>query len=165
MKKLVLSLAALLGTVVMSAQEVKTAPVAQSITTHFVSVSTSIPTVSNAKAYPSIEFGHTTNDVSYSLVFGRGDFDKMFSGGDNIKDYYLEYKIVPSTTIGRMTFGAVIGAGTYLGHSAKSNNMRQPFFGEIGGVASYSIKKFSVGVSFTNWDGLNFLTPSITYNY
>ena len=33
-------------------------------------------------AYPSIEFGHTTNDVSYSLVFGRGDFKNMFSSSN-----------------------------------------------------------------------------------
>jgi hypothetical protein len=163
MKKVVLSLAALFGTIVMSAQEVKTAPVAPAKTrTEFVSLNFSAPTDGSSHSYPSIEFGHTTNDVSYSLVYGRGDFKNMFGHSDNLKNYFIEYKIVPSTTIGKMTFGFVVGAGTYLGKTADRN---YTYFGEIGGVASYSINKFSVGTSFTNWANNWYLTPTLTYNY
>jgi hypothetical protein len=154
MKKIILALAVMAG-VSMSAQD----------KTQFISINASIPMAHAANPYPSIEFGHVIDDVQYSLVFGRGDFDKIFSHKDMIKDYFVEYKIVPTTSIWKLTFGGIVGAGTYLGHSDKSNNKRQPFFGEIGSVVTYNIKPFGVSVSFTNWDGVNYLTPSITYNY
>jgi hypothetical protein len=163
MKKITLSLLALFGTIAMSAQENQRATPPR---THFVSVSTSIPVSNSAKAYPSIEFGHTTNDVSYSLVFGRGDFKNMFSSSkDQLKDYYVEYKITPSTNIGNLSLGFIVGAGSYLGSSTKSNSLHQPFFGEIGGVVSYKISNCYAGVSFTNWDGVNFISPSLSYYY
>lgn len=161
MKKVILALAVMAG-ISMSAQDKGTTPPKKN---QFISINTSIPMAHAANPYPSIEFGHVTDDVAYSIVFGRGDFDKMFSNKDMIKHYFLEYKIVPTTSIGKLTLGAVIGAGAYLGGSDKSNNKRQPFFGEIGGVATYNVKQFGIGVSFTNWDGVNYLTPSITYNY
>jgi hypothetical protein len=156
MKKLVLVLVAMLGLTSMSAQE--KVEVKTDDKTHFMSVGHSFS--SSAESYPTLEFGYTRNDVSYSMVFGCFDFSSLSSPNA----YFIEYKIVPSTTIGKATFGFIIGAGSYLGNPDGRDS--KPFFGEIGAVVSYNVyKKFNLGVSYSNWDTVNYITPSLTYNF
>lgn len=110
----------------------------------------------NSGSYSSLEFGVLYNDVALGLVFGRGSLNGIFKN-DNIRNYFYEVKVAPSFPIGKVYGNIIMGVGSYI--DTKHN------FIEYGLGVSYTHKKIGYGVSFSNWDGVDYVTPSITYNF
>jgi hypothetical protein len=111
----------------------------------------------NTGSYSSLEFGVIYNDVAAGLVFGRGSLQGVFDKTDNIRNYFYELKVSPSFPIGKVYGNIILGVGGYI--DTKHN------FIEYGLGVSYTHKKIGYGVSFTNWDGVDYVTPSITFNF
>jgi len=76
---------------------------------------------------------------------------------DNINNYYIEGKVFATKSIRNLSGAIFFGYGGYLNTSHH--------FIEYGLGVGYSIKKFTYGVSYSNWDNGNYITPSITYNF
>ena len=110
----------------------------------------------NSGSYSSLEFGVLYNDVALGLVLGRGSLNGIFKN-DNIRNYFYEVKVAPSFPIGKVYGNIILGVGSYI--DTKHN------FIEYGLGVSYTHKKIGYGVSFSNWDGVDYVTPSITYNF
>ena len=110
----------------------------------------------NSGSYSSLEFGVLYNDVAFGLVFGRGSLNGIFKN-DDIRNYFYEVKVAPSFPIGKVYGNIILGVGGYI--DTKRN------FIEYGLGVSYTHKKIGYGVSFSNWDGVDYVTPSITYNF
>lgn len=106
--------------------------------------------------FPSIENGIMYKNFFGGLVFGRGNLYGMLSEGDNIENYFYEGKIGAYFPIGVLT-GVIYGG--YGGYFKPYN------FIEYGGGITYTYKKVSFGLVYSNWDNVNYLTPSITYNW
>ncbi len=110
----------------------------------------------NSGSYSSLEFGVLYNDVAFGLVLGRGSLNGIFKN-DDIRNYFYEVKVAPSFPIGKVYGNIILGVGSYI--DTKHN------FIEYGLGVSYTHKKIGYGVSFSNWDGVDYVTPSITYNF
>lgn len=108
-------------------------------------------------SYPSVEFGFTRENLSLSGVIGRANFKGMGSHIDKIGDYYWELKATPTFPLGIVSASLIFGAGSYL------NNQVGNGFIEYGSGISYTVGKFTYGVSYTNWDGIDYITPNISY--
>ena len=110
----------------------------------------------NSGSYSSLEFGVIYNDVAYGLSLGRGTLDGIFKN-DDIRNYFYEVKVAPSFPIGKVYGNIILGVGSYI--DTKHN------FIEYGLGVSYTYKKIGYGVSYTNWDGIDYITPSISFNF
>ena len=126
--------------------------------TKYVSVGLSMTNgdefVSNA--FNSIDFGVTKHDISMGVSLGRGNLKGMFRESDDLKNYYYEFKVSPSFPLGYISLNLLLGVGGYFKTPTS--------FIEYGFGFSHSYKSFSYGCSFSNWDGLNYVSPSITFN-
>jgi len=142
-------------------------------------------------AYPSLEFGFSRENLSLSVVLGRGNFkglgssnyftgeyeqidnpeytptnhkpefidgDRIYSC-DKLSNYYWEVKATPTFPLGVVNASIIFGAGTYF------NNEVGNGFIEYGSGISYTVGKFTYGVCYTNWDGIDYITPNISYTF
>jgi len=108
--------------------------------------------------YASIEGGIMVDNLGLGLVFGRGSLLGLGSSTDNIKNYFYEVKGSGYYPIGGSLTGVIV-----LGYGGYINTKRN--FIEYGVGMSYSVNKFSYGVTYSNWDGGNYLTPNICLNF
>jgi hypothetical protein len=108
-------------------------------------------------SYPSIELGYTHENISYSAVFGRGDFNGVFRNDDNLGNYWFEAKFSPSYSVGPLNGFLIAGGGAYF----NSNH----YFAELGAGLSYTHNRFTYGAAFSNWDTKNYVTPFISVNF
>lgn len=111
----------------------------------------------NTGSYSSLEFGVVKHDVAVAIVLGRGNLDGAFKHSDVISNYFYELKVAPSFPIGKICGNIVLGYGGYF--NASHN------FIEYGLGISYTHKKIGYGVSFSNWDGIDYVSPSISFNF
>jgi len=111
----------------------------------------------NTGSYSSLEFGVIYNDVAAAIVLGRGSLDGVFRSNDVLSNYFYELKVVPSFPIGKLYGNVILGVGSYV--DTKHN------FIEYGFGVSYTHKRIGYGVSISNWDGIDYLTPSVSYNF
>jgi len=126
-------------------------------------------------SYPSLEFGFSRENLSLSVVLGRSNFrglgqSSYFTGNDelsgeaiydtdNLAKYYWEVKATPSFPLGIVNASLIFGAGSYF-----SNDKGNTFI-EYGSGISYTLGKFTYGVCYTNWDGIDYITPDISYGF
>lgn len=131
-------------------------------------------------SYPSLEFGFSRENLSLSAVIGRGnfrglgnrnylsgygltdnelDYNKPIYDTDNLAKYYWEVKATPSFPLGIINASLIFGAGSYF-----SNDKGNTFI-EYGSGISYTVGKFTYGVCYTNWDGIDYITPNISYGF
>ena len=103
-------------------------------------------------SYPSIELGYTHENISYSALFGRGDFN-----GDNLDNYWFEAKFSPSYSVGPLNGFLIAGGGAYFNSDH--------YFAELGLGLSYTHKRFTYGASFSNWDTKNYITPFVSVSF
>ena len=107
--------------------------------------------------YPSVEFGFTRENLSLSGVIGRNNFKSLGSHVDGIKNYYWEVKATPTFPLGVVNASIIFGVGTYF------NNQVGNGFIEYGSGITYTVGKITYGICYTNWDGLDYITPSVSY--
>lgn len=108
--------------------------------------------------YPSIEGGVTYSNISLGIVLGRGSFKGFGSSSDVIQNYYYEIKASPSFPLGIVDANIIFGIGSYI-------NAPNAMFIEYGSGISYTKNKLTYGVNYTNWDGVDYITPCLTYNF
>jgi hypothetical protein len=108
-------------------------------------------------AYNSVEFGGVYKNIGIGMVLGRGTLKGMLRTGDSLNKYFYEIKTCPSISISVLSFNMILGYGGYF--NTKNN------FIEYGFGSSITQGDFSYGVSYSNWDGVNYISPSITFNF
>lgn len=109
------------------------------------------------KNYMGLEGGVCYGNLGLGLVLGRSFLQGTFASDDHISNYFTEVKSTVTQPVGNVNVTALFGYGCYLG--TKRN------FIEYGVGMSYSVNKFAYGMSYSNWDNNNYVTPSITYNF
>lgn len=109
----------------------------------------------NSNTYAGLELGvYLKESLALGVVTGRGNLD--FSS--DMKEYYWsEVKGTAYKQFGSVTCYVLAGWGQYY-------NTTHSFI-EYGGGAIYSIKKFDIGVTVSNWDNIFYVSPGITYNF
>lgn len=155
MKKLVLLLTCMwaIGTFAQDSINVNTK------VTHYASIGLSLSNGDdfNTGSYSSVEYGINYHNLSLGAVFGRGNLDGIFRKGDALRNYYFEVKSVGNFPVGILNGSVLFGWGGYFNTSH--------LFIEYGMGISYSHKKMTYGMTYSNWDGTDYMTPSITFNF
>lgn len=125
----------------------------------YVSYGLSLSNNSDFKSgtFTSLEFGLMSNDITMGLAIGRGNLVGIFDKNDNIRNYYYELKLSPYFPIGKLYGNVIMGVGGYM--DTKHN------FIEYGFGLSYTHNKMGYGVCYSNWDGFDYITPYISYNF
>lgn len=108
-------------------------------------------------SYPSVEFGFSRENISLGAVIGRGNLRGLGTNEDKFSNYYWEVKAVPSFPLGVVNASLIFGAGSYF------NNDKGNTFIEYGTGISYTVNKFTYGICYSNWDGIDYITPNISY--
>lgn len=129
------------------------------IYTPYVSVGLSMSNMDNFRngSYFSLETGVCRDNVALGVVIGRGNITGMFKNGDAISNYYYEPKATVTFPLGKLTGTAIFGIGGYFGSSH--------MLIEYGSGVYYQIGKVAYGMLYSNWDGVDYITPNITYNF
>lgn len=109
-------------------------------------------------AYPSMEFGFSKGNIAAGLAIGRGNFEGMASKNDKLGNYYAEIRVTPSFPLGIIDANVIFGAGTYLVGSKGG-------FIEYGSGISYTKGSYTYGIGYSNWDGVDYITPSLSYGF
>jgi hypothetical protein len=119
---------------------------------------TNIPEYSDflTSSYVSVEGGVMYSNFGAGLAFGRGNL-KGIGEGDNINNYFLEGKVSYTQPLKFISGVVFLGYGGYVG--------TKDMFIEYGLGLTYSYKHMGFGVSYSNWDGGNYLTPSVSYYF
>lgn len=108
-------------------------------------------------SYTGIEGGIMKGNLGLGVVFGRGSLAGLGKTDDNIRSYFYEAKMTASFPIGNVNGTVLFGYGGYI-------DTKHQFI-EYGIGISYSIGKFAYGATYSNWDGMNYVTPNITFNF
>jgi len=106
-------------------------------------------------SYTGVETGIMYGNLGAGVVFGRGSLSGLGRSTDNIGQYFYEVKTSASVPIGNLTGTAIFGYGGYF-NSARN-------FIEYGVGMSYSFDHFGYGVTVSNWDGITYITPCVSY--
>lgn len=162
MKNLFYALIAFIAlTVTAQAQETKKEK------TNYVSASLSLANAFNSdgqqsefsySTYASVEYGIVRKGVMYGLAVGRGQLngDVMSNTtGENFRNYFWEVRVQPTFPLGSVTGSVILGAGSYFATSDAG-------FIEYGLGVSKSYGDLSYGLSYSNWNGVNYVTPSVS---
>jgi hypothetical protein len=166
MRKLFLLLFAFFALTV-TAQEQKTEC---SKTTTYVAVGLSMASFDKTFAensFPSVEVGFTRNDVSYGVAFGRASLRGLGDSEDVLQNYFYELKVVPSVSLGYFNANLILGVGGYVNNGGVNLNEgdNSSFFIEYGFGLSKTFGNVSYGLSYSNWDGVDYITPSVSYAF
>ena len=108
-------------------------------------------------SYPSLEVGLMRNNIALGIIFGRGNFVGIGKSDDIIRNYYYEVKTTACYPVGAVTGSVIFGWGQYI--DTKNS------FIEYGVGITYNRGRMGYGVTYSNWDGGNYLTPAITLNF
>ena len=121
-----------------------------------VSIGNSGESTFNQTSYPSAEVGIMKGNFALGLVGGRGSFD--FEGEDVAENYYLSLKTAVYFPIGNSKIDGygLLAVGNYL-----STNQ---VFIEYGiGMSRAFDSGFGVFGQASNWDGIWYVTPGLSY--
>lgn len=106
-------------------------------------------------AYPSLEFGFSKGNLAAGLAIGTRSF-KDTNG--QLGNYYAEVRITPSFPLGIIDANVVFGAGSYFVSSKGT-------FIEYGSGISYTKGNYTYGIGYSNWDGVDYIYPSLSYSF
>jgi len=155
MKKILVVLLVSLSAMNMSAQEsVETTPTLSKYVCVGLSITNTQGASFDTTSYPSLEFGVCKDNVSLGLAVGRGNLRGLGKSTDVISNYYGELRLVPSFDLGMVNGSVILGVGSYYAHNTT--------FVEYGVGLSKTYGDLTFGVSYSNWDGGDYITPSIS---
>lgn len=128
-------------------------------TTGYLSAGISITNSSdfNSSSYTSIEGGIMRKNFTLGLAIGRGSLKGLGQSTDVIQNYFYELRTYASYPVGDFSGSLILGYGGYFD--------TPHMFIEYGVGMTYNKGKMGYGVSYTNWDGVNYLTPCLTLNF
>lgn len=123
-----------------------------------LSLTNTVDTTFKTLNYPSVEVGVMVDNICLGFVFGRSSLLGIGAKTDNINNYFYELKTTLCQPIAYSISGVfILGYGGYM--NSKTN------FIEYGAGISYSHKKIGYNLTYSNWDKINYITPSITINF
>jgi hypothetical protein len=127
--------------------------------TPYVSVGLSMSNMDNFRngTYFGLESGVCIDNLSLGVVLGRGSVSGAFKSGDKSSNYFYEAKSSGSFPLGKLNGVVFFGVGGYFNTSH--------MFIEYGTGFYYQSGHVSYGVSYSNWDNVNYVTPNVTYNF
>ena len=140
-------------TVTAQAQETKSNYVSASL-----SLANSDGQAFSQSTYASVEYGIVRKGVAYGLAVGRGQLNGDVTSnatGQDFRNYFWEVRVQPTFPLGSVTGSVILGAGSYFGSSDAG-------FIEYGVGVSKSYGDLSYGLSYSNWNGVNYVTPSVS---
>jgi hypothetical protein len=133
--------------------------------TNYVSASLSLANANgqtfSQSTYASVEYGIVRKSVMYGLAVGRGQLngDVMSNTtGENFRNYFWQVRVQPTFSLGSVTGSVILGAGSYFATSDAG-------FIEYGLGVSKSYGDLSYGLSYSNWNGVDYVTPSVSYAF
>ena len=160
MKKILLAL--LLSSTLVDAQENKIEDKKENNLTNYVSLSLSTSNTNENSfsdaTYYSIESGVQYENVSAGLAFGRNSLN--YSYEDNLSNYWVELKSnVYQPLTEKTSLFLVFGFGNYLD--------TKDYFIEygLGFTFNPNLSKLNYSLSYSNWDGVNYVSPGVSYNF
>jgi hypothetical protein len=106
-------------------------------------------------SYASFEAGVMIDNFSIGGVFGVNNL-KSFDQG--INGYWYEGKVAYAFPLGFVDGYGVFGVGTYIGSKGS-------LFIEYGGGISKSFSNLGTFIQVSNWDGITYLTPGLSYSF
>lgn len=160
MKKLILVLVALVGLTVSAQAQEKSAKTS----THYLSIGYSIGNHQDGKhfdetSYPSIEYGVTRDNLSLGLAIGRGQTCGLAQAGDKLDQYYFEGRATQSFPFTKCISGNVaLGVGSYFATN-------DAVFVEYGFGLTRTCGSITYGLSYSNWDKVDYVTPSVSFSF
>jgi len=110
-----------------------------------------------ASSYPSMEVGVMFDNITIAGVFGRNNLANSQTSG--IDNYWTEAKLAYSFPLGFVDGYGVFGVGTYFGTSGSL------FIEYGGGVMKSFSDNFGGFIQVSNWDGITYLTPGLSYSF
>jgi hypothetical protein len=119
-----------------------------------ISISNTGSSTFGKTSYPSIEFGGMYDNFGLGLAAGRASLDFH---GDAIQNYWYEVKTSFNQPIGPVSVYGIFGIGNYI-------STKQLFI-EYGVGMSVSIKKYGIFIQSSNWDGIDYISTGLTYNF
>lgn len=127
-------------------------------TTGYASLGLSVSNGDDFKmtSYSSLEVGLMRENITFGAIFGRGNLSGI-GDNDNIGNYFYEVKTTASYPVGAVSGSILFGYGGYFNSTHN--------FIEYGVGITYNKGKMGYGVTYSNWDGVNYLTPCITFNF
>jgi hypothetical protein len=160
MKKLFYVLFALIAlTFTAQAQETKKEK------TNYVSASLSLANSNgqtfSQSTYASVEYGIVRKSVMYGLAVGRGQLNgdvTTNTTAQDLRNYFWEVRVQPTFPLGSVTGSVILGVGSYFATSDAG-------FIEYGLGVSKSYGDLSYGLSYSNWNGVDYVTPSVSYAF
>lgn len=108
--------------------------------------------------YPSLELGRTFGFTSASLVIGRNNLNF-----DENQPYFYElkfsqsYALTQSYPLRDINIFVLLGGGKFF--------TNKDYFIEYGFGLSRTVSNYTVALSYSNWNGVNYITPSVGYNF
>ena len=118
------------------------------------SMSTSTGDNFNQNTYAGVELGVCAKNMMFGFATGRGNLDFT---SDQTENYWYEIKSYASMPVGSVKAFVVAGWGQYY----KTTHS----FIEYGAGASYSIKKFDLSITVSNWDRVVYISPGVCFNF
>ncbi len=106
-------------------------------------------------SYPSIEFGLMKNNFAAGLVLGRGSFSDFQV--DYLSNYFYEFKSALYFGSGNLQPYGLLGIGGYF------DTYR--YFIEYGAGMYYSFDKIGIFAQASNWDGIWYVTPGLSFSF
>jgi hypothetical protein len=118
------------------------------------SLSTSTGNNFNQNSYAGIELGVCAKNMMFGYATGRGNLDFT---SDMTENYWGEIKAYACHQFGSVKGYVLGGWGQYY----KTTHS----FIEYGGGASYSVKKFDLSITVSNWDNVWYISPGVCFNF
>jgi hypothetical protein len=106
-------------------------------------------------SYAGVEAGIGFKNIGFGLSSGRGSLAAAQKETSNL--YWYEIKTYAYIPVGSIKCFIIAGWGQYY-------NTTQSFI-EYGAGFSYSVKKFDLGMTISNWNNAWYVSPGVTYNF
>jgi hypothetical protein len=161
MKKLIYVLFAFIAlTVSAQAQETKKEKLNQYVSASLSLANSNGQTFSQS-TYASVEYGIVSKGIAYGLSVGRGQLNgdvTTNTTAQDLRNYFWEVRVQPTFPLGSVTGSVILGAGSYFATSDAG-------FIEYGLGVSKSYGDISYGLTYSNWNGVDYVTPSVSYAF
>jgi hypothetical protein len=115
----------------------------------------------NETTYASVEYGIVSKGVAYGLSLGRGQLQGDITTNttsQDLRNYFWEIRVQPAFPLGSVTGSVILGAGSFFGSSDAG-------FIEYGLGVTKSYGDLSYGLTYSNWNGFDYVTPSVSYAF
>ncbi len=161
MKKLIYVLFAFIAlTVSAQAQETKKEKLNQYVSASLSLANSNGQTFSQS-TYASVEYGIVSKGIAYGLAVGRGQLNgdvTTNTTAQDLRNYFWQVRVQPTFPLGSVTGSVILGAGSFFTTSDAG-------FIEYGLGVSKSYGDISYGLTYSNWNGVDYVTPSVSYAF